>query len=89
MTVINRKFYQSWRGPGPADQDFWSLVFDPDTRRLLVRHEWQTSRHDGFDELELAEFLQPDRKRANGVDRQPVSGSGGRLSSQAYRPNIP
>jgi len=22
-----------------------------------VRHEWQTSRHDGFDELELAEFL--------------------------------
>jgi hypothetical protein len=24
---------------------------------LLVRHEWQTSRHGGFDELELAEFL--------------------------------
>ncbi len=57
MTQINRKFYQSWRGPGPADQDFWSLVFDPETRRLLVRHEWQTSRHDGFDELEIAEFL--------------------------------
>ena len=57
MAAINRKFYQSWRGPGPADQDFWSLVFDPGTRRLLVRHEWQTSRHDGFDELELAEFL--------------------------------
>ncbi len=57
MAAINRKFYQSWRGPGPADQDFWSLVFDPGTRRLLVRHEWQTSRHDGFDELDLAEFL--------------------------------
>jgi hypothetical protein len=57
MAAINRKFYQSWRGPGPADQDIWSLMFDPDTRRLLVRHEWQTSRHDGFDELELAEFL--------------------------------
>jgi hypothetical protein len=57
MAVINRKFYQSWRGPGPGDQDHWSLVFDPDTRRLLVRHDWQTSRHDGFDELELAEFL--------------------------------
>jgi hypothetical protein len=28
-----------------------------DTRRLLVRHDWQTSRHDGFDEMELAEFL--------------------------------
>lgn len=57
MAVINRKFYQSWRGPAPADQDSWSLVFDSETRRLLVRHEWQTSRHDGFDELEVAEFL--------------------------------
>lgn len=57
MAVINRKFYQTWRGPGPADQDSWSLVFDPETRRLLVRHEWQSSRHDGFDELEVAEFL--------------------------------
>lgn len=58
MAAMNRRFYQSWRGPGPADQDFWSLVFDPDTRRLRVRHEWQTSRHDGFEELELEEFLQ-------------------------------
>jgi hypothetical protein len=57
MAVINRKFYQNWRGPGPADQDIWSLVFDPETRRLHVRHEWQTSRHDGFDEFEVAEFL--------------------------------
>jgi hypothetical protein len=58
MAVINRRFYQSWRGPGPADQDTWSLVFDPDTRRLLVRHEWQTTGHDGFDELEIVEFLE-------------------------------
>ena len=57
MAVVNRKFYQSWRGPAPGDQDHWSLVFDPDTKRLLVRHDWQTSRHDGFDEMELAEFL--------------------------------
>jgi chitinase len=60
MAMINRKFYQSWRGPTPADQDSWSLVFDPETRRLLVRHEWQTSGHDGFDEWEVAEFLQQD-----------------------------
>jgi len=57
MTVMIRKFHQSWRGPNPADQDSWSLVFDAETRRLLVRHEWQTSRHNGFDEFELAEFL--------------------------------
>jgi hypothetical protein len=57
MAAINREFYQTWRGPGPADQDSWSLVFDPETRRLLVRHEWRTSRHDGVDEFEVAEFL--------------------------------
>ena len=57
MALINRQFYQSWRGPSPADQDSWCLVFDLENRRLLVRHEWQTSRHDGFDELEVAEFL--------------------------------
>jgi hypothetical protein len=58
MAVIDRKFYQNWRGPGPNDQDSWSLVFDTETRRLLVRHEWQASRHNGLDEFEVAEFLQ-------------------------------
>ena len=57
MAAINRRFYQSWRGPAPTDQDSWSLVFDTETRRLLVRHEWETSRDNGFDELEVAEFL--------------------------------
>ena len=57
MSTINRRFYQNWRGPTPHDQDFWSLVFDQDSRRLLVRHEWQSSRHNGFEDLEIAEFL--------------------------------
>ena len=57
MAVINRRFYQSWRGPSPSDQDSWSLLFDSETRCLLVRHEWQTSNHNGFDEFEVAEFL--------------------------------
>ena len=57
MAAINRKFYQSWRGPAPTDQDLWSLVFDEATRHLLVRHEWQASRHCGCDEFEVAEFL--------------------------------
>jgi hypothetical protein len=57
MAAINREFFRNWRGPGPADQDSWCLVFDPETRRLLVRHEWQTSRHNGLDEFEIAEFL--------------------------------
>ncbi len=58
MAVIDREFYQSWRGPAAGDQDSWHLVFDDETRRLRVRHEWQTSRHNGFDEYEVAEFLQ-------------------------------
>ena len=58
MAVINRKFYQSWRGPTPADQDSWCLVFDAEAKRLFVRHEWQTSRDNGFDDLEVAEFLE-------------------------------
>lgn len=58
MTAINRKFHQSWRGPASTDQDTWHLVFDADSRRLCVRHEWQTSGHSGFDELEISEFLQ-------------------------------
>jgi hypothetical protein len=57
MTAINREFHRRWRGPTPADQDTWWLVFDEATRRLLVRHEWQASRHSGCDEYEVAEFL--------------------------------
>jgi hypothetical protein len=58
MAIIEREFYRSWRGPAPADEDCWSLAFDPETRRLLVRHQWQASGHSGFDELEVAEFLE-------------------------------
>lgn len=57
MTVVNREFYRSWRGPASADQDTWCLVFDEATRRLLVHHEWEASRHSGCDEFEVAEFL--------------------------------
>jgi hypothetical protein len=57
MAAINREFYRSWRGPGPADQESWSLVFDPETGGLLVRHEWRTSRHVGVDDFDVTEFL--------------------------------
>lgn len=58
--MIQRQFYQSSRGPGPADQDSWSLVFGEQARRLVVRHQWQTSGHSGFDDFEVAEFLEHD-----------------------------
>jgi len=58
MAAIQHEFYRSWRGPAPADEDSWSLVFDPETRRLLVRHQWQASGHSGFDDLDVTQFLQ-------------------------------
>ena len=58
MATIRHYFSRCGRGPAPADEDSWSLVFDPETRRLLVRHEWQASGHNGFDDLDVTEFLQ-------------------------------
>jgi hypothetical protein len=58
MAVIQREFYRSARGPAPGDEDSWSLIFDGETKRLFVRHEWQTTRHSGVDEFEVAAFLQ-------------------------------
>ena len=58
MAAIQHEFYRSWRGPAPADEDSWSLVFDPETMRLLVRHQWQASGHSGFDDLDVTQFLQ-------------------------------
>jgi hypothetical protein len=60
MAAIQRQFYRSARGPAPTDEDSWCLVFDPRTKRLFVRHQWQTARHSGVDEFELAEFLEQD-----------------------------
>jgi len=37
MQIVQREFYRSARGPTPKDEDVWSLIFDSDTRRLVVR----------------------------------------------------
>jgi len=57
MTLMQREFYRSARGPAPGDEDSWCLVFDDEDKRLFVRHEWQTSRHSGVEDLEIGEFL--------------------------------
>ena len=56
MQIVQREFYRSARGPTPKDEDVWSLIFDSDTRRLVVRHEWETRGHSGFDEFNIDEF---------------------------------
>jgi hypothetical protein len=57
MTAIEREFYRSARGPTPTDEDSWCLVFDGESKRLFVRHEWQSTRHSGVEDLEIGEFL--------------------------------
>jgi hypothetical protein len=57
MQIVQREFYRSARGPTRKDEDVWSLIFDSDTRRLVVRHEWETRGHSGFDEFNIDEFL--------------------------------
>ena len=57
MSVIQREFYRSARGPSPRDEDWWTLIFDRIDGRLFVRHEWQAAGHSGVDEFEVVEFL--------------------------------
>jgi hypothetical protein len=38
-------------------EDVWCLVFDSGTKHLAVRHEWETSGHNGVDEFDIGEFL--------------------------------
>jgi hypothetical protein len=57
MAMLEREFYRSARGPAPADEDVWRLVFDRNARRLAVRHEWQATGHAGVDHHAVDEFL--------------------------------
>jgi hypothetical protein len=63
-TILEREFCRCFRGPEIGAEDDWSLVFDPSTPRLLVRHRWRGDRHGGTDEYSLEEFLaQPSAAR--------------------------
>jgi hypothetical protein len=57
MAMLEREFYRSARGPAPADEDVWRLVFDQNTKRLFVRHEWQSTGHAGVEDYTVDEFL--------------------------------
>ncbi|HKM63942.1 MAG TPA: hypothetical protein VJY39_15765 [Acidisphaera sp.] len=56
-------------GTWANDEHWWTLVFDTDTKRLFIMHEWDLvdaddiSKSDkGWSEIEVADFL------ANGPD---------------------
>jgi hypothetical protein len=55
--TLEREFYRSARGPAPADEDAWCVVFDQNTKRLVVRHEWQAIGHVGIADYSVDEFF--------------------------------
>jgi hypothetical protein len=57
MATLEREFYRSPRGPAPADEDVWRLAFDQNASRLVVRHEWQATRHACVEDYTVDEFL--------------------------------
>jgi hypothetical protein len=62
-----RVFYRSARGPLPADEDTWRLVFDDKARRLVIRHEWQATGHAGADDYAVDEFIMQRGAAANAL----------------------
>lgn len=57
MTLLEREFYRSFRGPDVGDEDNWRLIFEPSATSLRVRHSWRTSPHSGAEDMSLDEFV--------------------------------
>ena len=64
MALLIRELQRSAKGPVANDEDWWRLVFDTDTKRLYVEHEWQHTevrggaRSDqGKEPIEIPEYL--------------------------------
>ena len=67
--TVQLEFHRSARGSTPTDVDCCHLVFDGKAKRLFVRHKWETIRHSGVEEFEIAEFLAPELGREG--DKRP------------------
>ena len=64
MALLIRELQRSAKGPVANDEDWWRLVFDTDTKRLYIEHEWQhtamrgAGRSDsGKEQIEISEYL--------------------------------
>ena len=40
MPLLKRELHRNAKGPVMNDEDWWRLVFDTETGRLYVEHEW-------------------------------------------------
>ncbi|MHB2205261.1 hypothetical protein [Methylobacterium sp. CM6257] len=64
MALLIRELQRSAKGPVANDEDWWRLVFNTDTKRLYIEHEWQhtsvretgRSAH-GKEQIEIPEYL--------------------------------
>jgi hypothetical protein len=63
MALLKRELHRQLEGPQLTRNDLWVLVFDTDTKRLYVEHEWtnmetpeeQAERR--ADAMDIAEYL--------------------------------
>jgi hypothetical protein len=69
MTVLKRELSKRRAGPVLNDEDWWRLVFDTETKRLYVEHEWEYvdvrrggKADSGRLEIDLAAFLNESRQ---------------------------
>lgn len=46
MAILKRLLHKS-DSAAPGNQDVWCLVFDTDTKRLYVEHEWESAEAGG------------------------------------------
>lgn len=64
MALLKRQIHRRRAGPASIDEDCWYLVFDTETKRFFVEHEWgqdDVSRNGkvslGTVELEITAYL--------------------------------
>jgi hypothetical protein len=64
MALLKRELHKASRSPVLNDEDQWHLVFDTDSKRLYVEHQWAhvdvrgpTVADSGTAQLDIAEYL--------------------------------
>ncbi|WP_336491617.1 hypothetical protein [Methylobacterium nigriterrae] len=64
MALLIRELQRTAKGAVTNDEDWWRLVFDTDTKRLYVEHEWQHTEgpeagrpSQGKEQIEIADYL--------------------------------
>ena len=64
MALLKRELHRASRDPILNDEDQWHLVFDTDSKRLYVEHQWThvdvrgpDAAESGTAQLDLADYL--------------------------------